>query len=374
MARPKHEKATIIKVDIMKMISRIIGMSDNDLAKWTRKALQDLTEGCISDDVDEFVKECYEKSTEAMQNRQKTNAQYYKTHKSNNSTTKNDQETNGISTNKQAGNPPTRESETRGPQTDKFNGDAAIREGAEAVTCRESGVVGLTTASNISQDASNGNADDERRSGSNSVATVNLEHPAPIAESARCATSEAVKALADGDTREDSLNVQHGGNAVALESATSAKNLALDTRTGGDSMRGCDSKPASHSGKSPVRTLSLMPAPQKKAYGSGKHVLLTDEEGKHLRELYGEDLAVAIDILDAYIENNGKAAKRYRNHAAVMRKGNWVYNKLLEMKDREQRLNNSKQHGDHRTFAQKDRDDRSAWLHHSIFANEAVNG
>ena len=58
-------------------------------------------------------------------------------------------------------------------------GDAATREGAEAFACRESGVVAPTTVSNISQDAPNGNAGDERRSGSNSVATVSLVHPAP---------------------------------------------------------------------------------------------------------------------------------------------------------------------------------------------------
>lgn len=206
-----------------------------------------------------------------------------------------------------------------------------------------------------------------------------------VAESATCTTSEAVKALADAEIREDSENCVHGSNAALLESPTSAKTLneareaqarQSQTRTEGGSLRGDDSRPASHSGMPSVRNGSIiqLPAEHKKPYGSCGNVMLTDAEGHHLREVYGEDLKIAIDILDAYIENNGKAAKRYKNHAAVLRKGNWVYNKLLEMKNNEQRLNNSKHQGDRRSFAQKDRDDRSNWLSTSMFEiPEAAN-
>lgn len=202
-----------------------------------------------------------------------------------------------------------------------------------------------------------------------------------VAESAICTTSEADKALADAEIREDSGNFTCGSNATAQESPTSAKTLnearESQTRTEGGSLRGGDdSRPASHSGMPSVRNASIiqLPTEQKKPYGSCGNVMLTDAEGHHLREVYGEDLKIAIDILDAYIENNGKAAKRYKNHAAVLRKGNWVYNKLLEMKNNEQRLNNSKHQGDRRSFAQKDRDDRSNWLSTSMFEiPEAAN-
>ena len=207
-----------------------------------------------------------------------------------------------------------------------------------------------------------------------------------VAESATCTTSEAVKALADASTREGEDERTHRGNTGTLESGTSAKTLneareaqarESQTRTEGGSLRGGDdSRPASHSGMPSVRNGSIiqLPTEQKKPYGSCGNVMLTDAEGHHLREVYGEDLKIAIDILDAYIENNGKAAKRYKNHAAVLRKGNWVYNKLLEMKNNEQRLNNSKHQGDRRSFAQKDRDDRSNWLSTSMFEiPEAAN-
>lgn len=93
----------------------------------------------------------------------------------------------------------------------------------------------------------------------------------------------------------------------------------------------------SHAETLPVRS----PAELKKPYGTCGHVMLTDTEGRHLREVYGPHLAIAIDILDGYIENDGKAAKKYKNHAAVLRKGNWVWNKVQEMILNEKRIENA---------------------------------
>ena len=100
----------------------------------------------------------------------------------------------------------------------------------------------------------------------------------------------------------------------------------------------------------------------KKAYGQNKNVMLTDEEGMHLRELYGEDLKMAIDILDAYIENGGKKAKKYKDHAAVMRRGNWVWNKVQETKLAEKRLENANRPANVKSFKQADRDERTRFF------------
>ena len=100
----------------------------------------------------------------------------------------------------------------------------------------------------------------------------------------------------------------------------------------------------------------------KKAYGQNKNVMLTDEEGSHLRELYGEDLKMAIDILDAYIENGGKKAKKYKDHAAVMRRGNWVWNKVQETKLAEKRLENANRPANVKSFKQADRDERTRFF------------
>lgn len=370
---------------MVELASKILNMSDAEKAAWLTKAVSDCIEGCTDPNCDPFIRVQFERSLAQMRSKQEIDAQTYKNRlaRQGKSLKIYDQEPatgnyqNPVISTNEAGNPPTRESETRGPQTDNFNGDATTGDGIDVVYTRESGLLEHTTISNISQDAPNGNAGDERRSGSNSVATVNLVHPAPIAESARCATSEAVKALADASTREGEDERDHRGNTGLLESSTSAKTLtearqvqARESRRTEGTPKRVEMPTASHAETLPVRS----PAELKKPYGICGHVMLTDAEGHHLRETYGEDLKIAINILDAYIENNGKAAKRYKNHAAVLRKGNWVYNKLLEMKNNEQRLNNSKHQGDRRSFAQKDRDDRSNWLSTSMFEiPEAAN-
>lgn len=178
-----------------------------------------------------------------------------------------------------------------------------------------------------------------------------------LAESAT-RTSEAVKALADAPTRKGEDERDHRGNTGTLESATSAKTFVTTTEattpctisadgprqaearqsrgTGSDSLRGTK-QPESHSGKDSV----LLPAEPKKPYGTCGHVMLTDAEGRTLRETYGKHLAIAIDILDAYGENNPKKFAKYKNHAAVLRKGNWVWNKVQEMILNEKRIENA---------------------------------
>ena len=382
MARPRNTIANMVEFKTKTLLEIMSNMSDSELGAWLRKAANDCVNGCTAPDVDPFVKQSYEASLAKMLARQNIDAQKYQRNlaRQGKSLKINDQETatgnyqnpGQISTN-EAGNPPTRESETRGPQTDKFNGDATTGDGVEVFHSRESGALEPTTISNISQDAPNGNAGDESRSGSNSVATVNLVHPAPIAESARCATSEAAKALADASTREGEDEHDHRGNTGILESSSSAKNFTLDSRTDKDGQpnrrtggtpKRVEMPTASHAETLPVRS----PAELKKPYGTCGRVMLTDTEGRHLREVYGPHLAIAIDILDGYIENDGKAAKKYKNHAAVLRKGNWVWNKVQEMILNEKRIENASKQGDRRSFRQQEREHQTELMHKSLFA------
>lgn len=354
------------------VISKILTMNDTEIGAWFRKAAVDVMNGCKDPNCDPLIRQQFEHALQELQKRQEHNATMYRNRlaRQGKSLKINDQETATIITN-EAYNTLTRESETRGPQTDNFNGDAEHREASDVSHYRESGAVERTTISNISQDAPNGNAGDERRSGSNSVATVNLVHPAPIAESARCATSEAVKALADASTREGEDERDHRGDTELLESSTSAKTLtearqiqARESRRTGGTPKRVEMPTASHAETLPVRS----PADLKKPYGTCGHVMLTDTEGRHLREVYGPHLAIAIDILDGYIENDGKAAKKYKNHAAVLRKGNWVWNKVQEMILNEKRIENASKQGDRRSFRQQEREHQTELMHKSLFA------
>lgn len=363
---------------MVELASKILKMSDTELVAWLRKAVSDCIDGCNDPDCDPFIRIQFERSLNQMHVKQELDAQTYRNRlaRQGKSLKINDQETTDVSTPEtisanESCNTPTTESATVGTQTDNFNGDAEHREASDVCRYRESGVVARTTISNISQDAPNGNAGDERRSGSNSVATVNLVHPAPIAESARCATSEAVKALADASTREGEDGRDHRGNTGILESSSSAKTLSEaregqareSRRTGGTPTR-VEKQTASHAETLPVRS----PAELKKPYGTCGHVMLTDTEGRHLREVYGPHLAIAIDILDGYIENDGKAAKKYKNHAAVLRKGNWVWNKVQEMILNEKRIENASKQGDRRSFRQHEREHQTELMHKSLFA------
>lgn len=381
MARPRNTIANMVGFKTKTLLEIMSKMSDSELGAWLRKAANDCVNGCTAPDVDPFVKQSYEASLAKMLARQNIDAQKYLRSLARNgkiiTAIYNDQDAIDVSTpetisTNEAGNPLTRESETRGPQTDNFNGDATTGDGVEIFYTRESDAFAPITISNISQDAPNGNVGDERRSGSNSVATVNLVHPAPIAESARCATSEAVKALADASTREGEDERDHRGNTGILESSTSARTLSEarqvqareSRRTGGTPKRVEMPTARSHAETLPVRS----PAELKKPYGTCGHVMLTDTEGRHLREVYGPHLAIAIDILDGYIENDGKAAKKYKNHAAVLRKGNWVWNKVQEMILNEKRIENASKQGDRRSFRQQEREHQTELMHKSLFA------
>ena len=328
MARIRNSIAPFVSFDMQAMATHIQGMTDAQLGAWCRKMVIDCCSGCIDPKTDTFVKASYEKSYARMTKVQNHDARMYQ-------------------------NRLRRNAEIYGQET------------AEATTPDKEGA---SKACNTATEASE---------------TSGPKTDTSVAESAT-RTSEADKALADGDIREGSRDLSDGSDAATMGSGRSAKTLDTDTRTGGDSLRGCDSKPASHSGKSPVRNeLSLLPPPEKKAYGTCKNVLLTDADGHHLREVYGPDLPTAIEILDSALENNPKLKKKYRNHAAVLRYGNWVWQEVQKIKERKVRLEtaeinkkNAQQraaNGDGRTFKQKDSDDRNEWLRTSMFTNEAAN-
>lgn len=105
---------------------------------------------------------------------------------------------------------------------------------------------------------------------------------------------------------------------------------------------------------------------EKHGYGPNKLVMLTEEEGLNLRQLYGIDLELAIEILDSYLLQGSKAAKAYKSHAAVLRRGNWVWKKVQETKTTEIRMQTAEQNQknaqnrDGRTFRERDMDARGA--------------
>ena len=282
----------------MDLAARFLGMNDDEIGAWMRKAVSDWNNGCTADDVDPLVKECYEKSLEAMQKRQDINAQNYLAH----------------------------HRKTKALCSGKPNTISTNDKNAEVTTPSAGGSCANPLATTLCTEVS---ADKISKEG--------------------------------GDTREDSQDCKSGTPSLLPFTVTTTRNQLAGEIT--PESQDKTSLPVSLAGNAPASTSGV-----KKPYGTCGHVMLTDEEGHHLREVYGENLRIAIDILDAYIENNGKAAKRYKNHAAVMRKGNWVWRNVQEMKRLENSANRSG-----KSFKQQDRDHQSELLHTSLFAPSIGN-
>lgn len=209
--------------------------------------------------------------------------------------------------------------------------DQETNNGTATTTCAS------TISTNPSQEAPTSNAGDELTESGNG----SLRNPLPSCEEH---LDEARQSHQDSPSGEALVNQ---GSA----SGSTVRGLAKVAQPGADS-------PA-----------DLFPEESvKKPYGTCKHVMLTDAEGHHLREVYGTDLALAIEILDAYLENNPKALKKYKNHAAVLRKGNWVWKEVQENKINATRLENATKNN--KSFKQQDLDARTEFFSKSIFEKE----
>ena len=92
---------------------------------------------------------------------------------------------------------------------------------------------------------------------------------------------------------------------------------------------------------------------EKRKYGESGLVMLNDIQAQKLKQLYGNDFDTAITILECYIENNNRG-KKYKDHYKVLAKGNWVYDKIQQMKLTQQRIENA-QRGN-KSFAQQERE------------------
>lgn len=235
MARPKNTIANEIIFDVRALLERIKDMDSETLGKYIRKAFDDMQNGCVAEDTDEFIKEQYNRSLAEMVRKQNKQARKYQ--------------------------------------------KRIARKNAE---------------------------------NSNGVVSYIPETEMP----------------------------EHSTDALDVAPESSKFNKSAKSN--------------------------------KNAYGPNKNVMLTDEEGAHLRELYGEDLKMAIDILDAYIENGGKKAKNYKDHAAVMRRGNWVWNKVIETKNNEARLEKTSRPANLKDFKSMREEEQKRRAFSSLYNTEAL--
>lgn len=241
MGRPRNYSPRFVSFDMDQLDNKQATMNDTELGQWFRAAIRDIRSGCVSENVDEYVKQQFERAMKRMRDRQQIDSKIYSKAKAGERISSNPQKT-----------------------------------APEAATIRK--------------------------------------------------------------------NVENDVTAQPL----SAAQLESGTTSGA------------------VLDLSR----QKHAYGENKHVMLTIEEGQKLRESYGADLGTAIQILDDYITNRGKQARRYKSHFAVLRRNNWVWQKVQELKITNNRLNNTQKT---KSFQQQDAEAK-ANLAQQFFLLEGVGG
>lgn len=143
---------------------------------------------------------------------------------------------------------------------------------------------------------------------------------------------------ADGDTREDSLNIATSSNGRVTESGTSANHYDQEAApTSTDGPRQAEARQGQRAGGNSLRVakVSTPPVrssgPDKRPHGEFGNVLLTDDEFSKLCEKC-DDADSLVTELDQYIESQGKA-KKYKSHYATLL--NWSRRKAQESKPKQ---------------------------------------
>lgn len=299
MPRHRNTIPRYVSLDMPEIAGKLKSMSHEEIGRWFLKAVTDLCSGCISKDVDPIIENAYNHSKNRMEYEQNKQANKYQNRKSRPE----------AATRKDA-------DESCFPSCTAFE-DAANGNAAENAPRR-----GNTTSPAVSEP---GTSSSPLQGAVHNTCT----HPLSLGATAAPCNNSA-------DCRNDQVPVNERASSKApLSASPDSGNGNVPDETAKSSFVAIVDDRSCKSGKSGDV------AQAKRPYGEFRHVLLTDAEGAKLRDLYKEDLKLAIDILDSYIENGGKAAKKYKSHALVMRKGNWVWQKVQETKLTEKRLENA---------------------------------
>lgn len=204
-----------------------------------------------------------------------------------------------------------------------------------AATTREAGDVSATGC-NLSQVAPNSNAGDESSDAGNGAALKNAT---------TCNLSKA-----DGDTREDSLNVTDVSNYGTLESGTSANIYDQDAKVSANSPAGAgvnldsahkfearlrpgegstpeiERKSASLPSPTSIKTdpkptkkakAEVKPEEQKYPHGEFENIMLTTKEYTSLCERL-DDADSLIEEADQYFEAQPDKKRKYKSHYAML--------------------------------------------------------
>lgn len=83
MARPTNKNANFVSVNVFRLRQIASSMSNEELGSWVRKALDDMSIGCIGENVDPVVKVAYDDALSAMVKEQERKRAAYEAKKNN---------------------------------------------------------------------------------------------------------------------------------------------------------------------------------------------------------------------------------------------------------------------------------------------------
>ena len=256
MANRRKEIPSFVSIEVGKVRGIAESMEDAAWARWSKKALDDLTMGCVRNDVDPIVKEVYEKSKNSMDREYQRKKKWYEDNKKSPQDAPNGNAGvdmydagNGAASKSQTscdtltadgdiredsqaipdGSAITR-NETRAIDAlatsannyatrQAKNGDAATREGAEAFVRRESGMDAPTTVSRNMRRVPQNGAPAHGFSGGRTAQGTMSRYPEAAAQSGK---ASALDGLTDKDgqsakTRDTSASVRYAPPSCSPE-------------------------------------------------------------------------------------------------------------------------------------------------------------
>lgn len=264
MANRRKEIPSFVSIEVGKVRGIAESMEDAAWARWSKKALDDLTMGCVRNDVDPIVKEVYDKSKNSMDREYQRKKKWYEDNKKSPQDAPNgnagvdmydagngadpksptscdqftaDGDTREDSLAKPDGSAITRNETRHIDALDSSanhyatrqakNGDAATREGAEALVSRESGIDAPTTVSNNMRQSAKTRDNSE---------SCRYAPPSCSPEDGNIYDQES-SISTDNHQPEGLTGPSHGGSVASLEARESQARQS-QRRTGGSSVRG----------------------------------------------------------------------------------------------------------------------------------------
>lgn len=264
MANRRKEIPSFVSIEVGKVRGIAESMEDAAWARWSKKALDDLTMGCVRNDVDPIVKEVYDKSKNSMDREYQRKKKWYEANKKSPQDAPNgnagvdvpDAGNGAASKSPTSCDQFTADGDTREDSQDRKSGTSANLYGDAAT--REGGAAAPTTVSRNMRRVPQNEAPAHGFSGGRTAQGTMSRSPEAAAQSGKAYDQES--SISTDDPQPEGLTgPSHGGSVASLEARQ--VQARESRRAGGNSVRRVEKVSAP-----PVRSAGPMPADKQAVY------------------------------------------------------------------------------------------------------------